>query len=189
MRMHGSGRGWRERVEAHRGWGGGRHGGGMGGGGWGRHRGRMFDQGDLRLITLKLIEEKPRHGYDIIKAIEESLGGAYAPSPGVVYPTLALLVDEGHVSVSEEGGKKLHTITDAGRKFLADNAATIEGVNRRLDAARERFGAGPPPQIVRAMENLRMALRLKLERGPLPQDKVAAIAAALDFAAQQVEQS
>jgi DNA-binding PadR family transcriptional regulator len=180
--MHRCGQDWRERGE-HRGYG--RH-----GGGWGRFRGRLFDQGDLRLIILKLIEEKPRHGYEIIKAIEESLGGAYAPSPGVVYPTLTLLEDLGHLALSaEEGGKKLYAMTDSGRAFLAENAEAVAAVMRRLDAARARFGGGPPPQIVRAMENLRFALRLRMERGELSAEKIAAIAAALDRAAAEVEKS
>jgi DNA-binding PadR family transcriptional regulator len=181
--MHGCGRDRRDWAQEYRGYG--RH-----GGGWGRFRGRLFDQGDLRLITLKLIEEKPRHGYDIIKAVEESLGGAYAPSPGVVYPTLALLEDEGHVALSaEEGGKKLYAITAAGRAFLSDNADAIAAVMRRLEAARARFGGGPPPQIVRAMENLRFALRLRMERGGLSAEQIVEIAAALDRAAAEVEKS
>src|ERR1700723_3383952 len=89
----------------------------------GRHRGlaghmgrraeRVFDQGDLRFVILKLISEQPRHGYEIIKAIEEKVGGAYSPSPGVIYPTLTLLEDLGYVTAADgnEGGKKLHAIT------------------------------------------------------------------------------
>src|SRR5271168_3337781 len=71
---------------------------------------RVFDQGDLRYVILKLISEAPRHGYEIIKAIEEKVGGAYSPSPGVIYPTLTLLEELGHVTVAEHDGKKLHTL-------------------------------------------------------------------------------
>jgi DNA-binding PadR family transcriptional regulator len=148
----------------------------------------VFDPGDLRLIVLKLIAEKPRHGYEVIKAIEEDVGGAYAPSPGVVYPTLQLLEELGHVLLaSAEGGKKLYAITDAGRSFLNDNASAVEAVLKRVENARQIFGGGPPPQILRAMENLRLALRLRLERGALSEERIAEIAAALDAAAAEVE--
>src|SRR5690242_9489834 len=93
----------------------GRHGRGGRWGGGGR-RGRVFDQGDLRLVMLALIAEQPRHGYDIIKALEEMTGGEYSPSPGVIYPTLTLLQEQGLAEAAEaEGGKKLYTATDAGR--------------------------------------------------------------------------
>ncbi|MGE0045284.1 MAG: PadR family transcriptional regulator [Hyphomonadaceae bacterium] len=172
-------------VHKGHGFGGHRH--GWGRGGW-RGRGRMFDQGDLRLIVLTLIREKPRHGYELIKAIEESLGGAYAPSPGVVYPTLQHLEELGHVALaSEEGGKKLYEITAEGRVFLEENKDATDAMQRRLDRAKERFGAGPPAPIVRAMENLRMALRMRIDRGDLSEERVAEIAAALDRAAAEVE--
>jgi DNA-binding PadR family transcriptional regulator len=108
----------------------------------------------------------------------------------VVYPTLTFLEELGQVSLSaEEGGKKLYAITEAGRTFLKENEEAIAGVMRRLEAARARFGGGPPPQLVRAMENLRFALRLRLERGDLSAERVAEIAAALDRAAAEVEKA
>lgn len=168
---------------------GGRHWGArFGGRGGGFRRGRLFDQGDLRLIALSLIAEKPRHGYELMKAIEDALGGAYAPSPGVIYPTLTLLEEMGHVALhSEDGGKKLYAITDAGRAFLTENEAAVSAARARLDAASEAFGGGPAPQIIRAMENLRTALRLKMARGDLTPEHVAAIARVLDEAAAKVE--
>src|SRR5277367_721362 len=95
--------------------------------GYGR-RGRVFDHGDLRLVVLQLIAEKPRHGYEIIKAIEEKVGGAYSPSPGVVYPTLTMLEELGHVTVAEQDGKKLHALTDAGREYLDANRPAIDAL-------------------------------------------------------------
>jgi DNA-binding PadR family transcriptional regulator len=94
------------------------------GGGWSdpneRDLRRFFAHGDLRLVILRLIAEKPRHGYEIIKEIEERVGGAYSPSPGVIYPTLTLLEEVGYVDVTPgEGARKLHTITEAGRSFLS----------------------------------------------------------------------
>jgi DNA-binding PadR family transcriptional regulator len=93
----------------------------------------MFEQGDLKYVILKLLEEKPRHGYDIMKELEEKSGGAYAPSAGTVYPTLQLLEDLGYASVTpEEGGKKIFSITDAGRQYLAQNKSTVEDIFERL---------------------------------------------------------
>jgi DNA-binding PadR family transcriptional regulator len=150
--------------------------------------GRVFDQGDLRWVVLKLISEKPSHGYELIKAIEERLGGAYSPSPGVVYPTLTLLEDLGLAAVVQsEGAKKAYAITPEGEKALADNAAIVEALFQRMAGIAERAGGGPAPQIIRAMENLRLALRLKLERGKLTDAQVADIARALDAAAQAIE--
>src|SRR5262249_6399407 len=98
-----SGRGWRRHGGF--GWSGGRH--GMGGGDMIR-AGRMLAQGDLRLIALALIAEEPRHGYEIIKVLEEKTAGWYAPSPGIVYPTLTYLEEVGYVTAQAEGAKKLY---------------------------------------------------------------------------------
>lgn len=153
--------------------------------------GRFFAHGDLRLVILALIAEKPRHGYEIIKAIEERVGGAYSPSPGVIYPTLTLLEELGHVTVgaSAEGGRKLHEITGQGRAFLEANRPTLDALLARMDEAGRARGDGPAPQVVRAMENLRLALRLRLARGPLSPEQADAVAAALDAAATGVERS
>src|ERR1700761_2872256 len=109
-----------------------RHGFGWGGAGrgLGRHGhgrpGRVFEQGDLRLVLLKLIGDKPSHGYELIKAVEDAVGGAYSPSPGLVYPTLTLLEDLGYAKVAEsEGGKKLFAITPEGEAFLASQEAVV----------------------------------------------------------------
>src|SRR6202163_4310736 len=121
-----------------------------------RHRGaeRVFDKGDLRSVILKLIAEAPRHGYEIIKAIEEKVGGAYSPSPGVIYPTLSLLEELGYVTVeSAEGGKKLYRITEAGDAELADRKTVVDGIFARMAELHERY-EGPSPRIFRAMQNL-----------------------------------
>lgn len=152
--------------------------------------GRFFAHGDLRLVILNLIAGKPRHGYEIIKAIEDQVGGAYSPSPGVVYPTLTLLEELGYVSVSAaEGSKKLHAITDQGEAFLAANRPALDALLTRMAETNEAQGDGPAPQIVRAMGNLKLALRLRLSQGPLTPEQVATIADALDTAAARVEQS
>lgn len=149
--------------------------------------GRFFAHGDLRLVILQLIAEKPRHGYEIIKAIEDRVGGAYSPSPGVIYPTLTMLEETGQVSVSADAGKKLHTITDQGRAFLEANRQVLDALLARMDESARTHGDGPAPQIVRAMENLKLALRLRMARGPLTNEQADAVAAALDTAATTVE--
>jgi DNA-binding PadR family transcriptional regulator len=150
----------------------------------GHGRPRLFDYGDLRLVILALIAERPRHGYELIKAIEERLGGAYAPSPGVVYPTLSMLEDLGHVAVAPaEGGRKLHSITPSGQEHLAANAGALAALVARMDAA---AGTAPPPTIVRAMENVKTALRLRLTGRSVTPEEADALAAALDHAAAQI---
>jgi DNA-binding PadR family transcriptional regulator len=111
--------------------------GDWGGPGRGRHwrgrGGRMFEQGDLKYVILRLLEEKPRHGYDIIKELENRFGGSYAPSPGTVYPTLTMLEDLGYARVvPEEGGKKIYEITDEGRKHLAEHSNTVDDIFERI---------------------------------------------------------
>ena len=139
---------------------------------------------------LHLIDVAPRHGYEIIRAVEEMTGGAYSPSPGVIYPTLTMLDELGQVTASQaEGGRKLHTITPEGQAALAASRAAADEVLRRLAALAETQDDRNAPPIVRAMENLKLALRLRLGRGRLEPGAVAAVAAALDTAAVAVEQS
>ncbi|WP_208509398.1 PadR family transcriptional regulator, partial [Variovorax paradoxus] len=113
----------------------------------GRHgfgAGRVFGHGGLRFVLLQLIADKPSHGYELIKLIEERLGGSYAPSPGVVYPTLTLLEELGHLSVesgAEGGGRKRYTLTDSGREYLAANRETAESMMERLNGGVDGAGA------------------------------------------------
>ena len=151
--------------------------------------GRFFAHGDLRLVILNLIAEKPRHGYEIIKAIEELVGGAYSPSPGVVYPTLTMLEELGHVTVAEQDGKKLHALTDAGQAFLAENRQAVEALQARMAQVAATRAEDPPPSVIRATENLKLALRLKLQHGGMTAEQARTIAAALDAAATAVEQA
>ena len=158
-----------------------RHGGGLR---------RMFDHGDLKFVVLALIAEQPRHGYEIIKEIEHRVGGAYAPSPGVIYPLLTMLEEMGLAQLSaSEGAKKLYAITEQGQAELATNKANVDALFARIASARETFSSGRSPQIVRAMENLKVALRLRMERGPLTETQLQDVAAAIDAAAQAIERS
>src|ERR1700742_488389 len=95
--------------------------GGRGGGRGGFGPGRKLGSGDLQLLLLALRAEKPSHGYELIKALEERSSGYYSPSPGMVYPALTYLEELGHASVTAEGTRKLYSATEAGRKHLADN--------------------------------------------------------------------
>ena len=96
----------------------------------------MFDGGELRLVILALVAEKPRYGYEIIKALGERVGGDYSPSPGVVYPTLTMLEEMGYASASQDqAGRKLYTLTPEGEKVLAESKAQV-------DAIFARFGEG-----------------------------------------------
>jgi DNA-binding PadR family transcriptional regulator len=155
------------------GWGGWR---GFGGGDMVR-AGRMLATGDLRLIALALIAEQPRHGYEIIKVLEEKTAGWYSPSPGIVYPTLTFLEEAGYVTAQAEGAKKLYTITDEGRAYLDENRDFVDAVLERLGAIgskiarmRRRFGGDEdddrrrlPPLVRAALENLREVAGERLE--------------------------
>jgi len=153
-------------------------------------RGRVFEQGDLRLLLLKLIAAKPSHGYELIKAVEESVGGAYAPSPGVVYPTLTLLEDLGYAKpVESEAGKKLYGVTPEGQAWLDSQAEAVAGLNARVEQIAAASRGRDAPQLVRAMENLRTALRLRLARGPLDEVQIDTVAEALDAAARAIERA
>jgi DNA-binding PadR family transcriptional regulator len=149
---------------------------------------RVFDHGDLRLVIMALIEEKPRYGYEIIKALEERVGEGYSPSPGVVYPTLTLLEEVGHATVSEEhGGRKLYTLTEAGKAFLQANRATVDAILARVSESASRRGA--PPEVRRAVENLFTAVRLRLSSRPATEEQIRAIADAIDAAVKAVEKT
>ncbi len=148
-----------------------------GGGGDSFHIGRMLAQGDLKLLALALIAEQPRHGYELIKLLEEKTSGSYSPSPGVVYPTLTFLEEAGYVTAEIEGAKKRYTITEEGRAYLAENRDLAEGILERLaaigrklarrrDAWEQRFGdeaKGVPQLVGAALENLRAAAAKRLK--------------------------
>ena len=155
----------------------------------GRRSGRLFDHGELRLVVLALISERPRHGYEIIKEIEDRVAGTYTPSPGVIYPTLTMLEELGHATVSENEGKKLYAITAEGTAYLAANKSTVDNALQRMQSVNTAHSGGPAPEIMRARENLKLALRLREARGPLTEQQVRDIAAALDAAAVAIERS
>ena len=170
---------------------GGRHGEG---GGEMMRAGRMLAQGDLRLIALALIAEQPRHGYEIIKLLEDKTSGWYSPSPGIVYPTLTYLEEAGYVTAQTEGAKKLYTITEEGRAHLEENRKFIDAVLERLAAIGERAASvrrhfdrdeyrrgddrsGLPTLVRAAIENLREVAAKRLDEDPEAEAKLVEILA------------
>jgi DNA-binding PadR family transcriptional regulator len=136
-----------------------------------------------------MLATKPAHGYDLIKALEDRMGGGYSPSPGVIYPTLTMLEEQGYASLTVEDGKKLYQATAEGEAFLKANQAAVEAIQARVDGIARERSVVPDPRIIRAIENLKTALRLRLAGGPIPDDQVRAIAAAIDAAAAEAERT
>ena len=174
-----------------RSWGGhGRHGFGAGGdgfGGFGRRRG-LYDTEELRLVLLSLIAEQPRHGYDLIREIEERTGGQYAPSPGVIYPTLTMLQDMG--LIAEEGAagtRKVYAATEEGKSYLVQNKDEVAALMARITELKKAQKGDHAP-VRRAMRNLFAALSEKLHS--TDDDETAhKIAAMLDELTQKIERS
>ena len=170
-------------------WGEGRHrGSGMGPRGEGRGRRRLFDNGELRLVLLRLIADTPRHGYDLIREIENLSGGNYAPSPGVIYPTLTLLQDMGLIAeAASDAARKLFAITDAGTGHLTENAQIVAAAMAKLAAMGEQSARTDGMQIRRAMGNLREAVQIRLGRDDVTQEMLHEVTALIDEAAQKIE--
>jgi len=169
-----------------------------GGGDWFRV-GRMLAQGDLKLLALALIAEQPRHGYELIKLIEEKTSGWYSPSPGVVYPTLTFLEEAGYVTAESEGAKKRYTITEEGRAYLEENRDIADMVIERLEAVGKKFARwrraweerhgeqnDVPPLVQAALDNLRAVAAKRLESGEEVEARVVEI---LARAAQDIRSS
>jgi len=151
-------------------------------------RGRMFGTGELRLTMLALIAEQPRHGYELIKAIEEMTGGAYAPSPGAVYPTLQLLEDEGAIEEAEaEGAKKPFAATQQGRDELDARQDEVETLMRRLGRHGERTTTVRSHDLFRAMGNLGSVLKNRARAGKLDERTINEIVDMIDEMAKRIE--
>ena len=175
---HSWGRGWGD------GWG-----SDWGGHGGGRGRRRVFDSAELRLVLLSLIADQPRHGYDLIRAVEEMSHGSYAPSPGVVYPSLTMLQDMGLIDeVKAEGARKAFAVTKEGEAHLKENGEEVEALLERLkDLGSDQRKAGGAP-IKRSVGNLLSALWHRVTREDSDEGTLHKIAAILDEAAQKIEQ-
>ena len=165
--------------------------------------GRFLAHGDLRFLLLKLISEKPSHGYEMIKDIEDRVAGAYTPSPGVIYPTLTLLEELGWVRVAQsDGTKKLFEATEDGRLALDANKTTVDDIMARVDKARAEREATPPDQdgdiaafwkhrhrhreVRHALHELRDALRQRAWDKALSDEQVDAIVDIIRDATRQI---
>jgi DNA-binding PadR family transcriptional regulator len=121
---------------------------------WRGQRRQWFESGDMKYVILKLLREKPMHGYEVMKALEEETSGCYKPSPGTVYPTLQWLDDEGLVKADDVDGKKVYAITDKGREFLSEHKGTVEDIFERVADTINRVVGEPMPEVNRAVGRL-----------------------------------
>lgn len=154
----------------------------------GGRRGRMFGSGELRLVLLKLLEDEPRHGYELIKAVEHLTGGSYTPSPGTVYPTLSLLEDEGLIAPAKgDETRKVYEATDAGRAELKERTEEVELLFARLAGHGEHRRAYATPEMFRAVGNLATVLKNRARSGKLDKDTVREIVDLVDELAKKIE--
>ncbi|MGK3123749.1 DUF2218 domain-containing protein [Candidatus Pantoea formicae] len=148
-------------------------------------RSRTFDYGELRLLLLAIIAQQPSHGYELIHAVNERLGGTYKPSPGVLYPALTWLYDRGYTEIDlEKGGRKRYSITAEGTDFLSANKAAIDML---LARAVPRPQGKSPQAIVEAMDHLKRALSLRAKMEPVETEVLNRIGGIIDVAANQIE--
>jgi DNA-binding PadR family transcriptional regulator len=159
-------------------------------GGGGGRRERMFASGDLKFLVLHVIGQKPAHGYEIIKAIDELVGGDSTPSPGTIYPTLTMLEDLGWIASNpQDGGRKEYRISAEGQTQLEEQREVVERVLAHLAHTKNRAHGRRVPEVMRAMENLAMALRMRLGN-ETPDPAVARrISEIVDRAAVEIERS
>lgn len=154
----------------------------------GGRRGRMFEPGELRLVLLKLIADEPRHGYDLIRAIEELTGGDYAPSPGVIYPTLTLLQDMGLIGEAQaEGARRPFQVTAEGRKHLDDNQEEVGELLGRLEETGSNRRRSQRPEMGRAVGNLMAALKNRVAHEGWNEALLDEVVSILDDAARRIE--
>jgi DNA-binding PadR family transcriptional regulator len=166
--------------------------GGFGPGFWGGPRrhgrsGRWFESGEMRLVILRLIREKPRHGYEIIKALEERLHGCYTPSAGSVYPTLQLLEDQGYVRIVDEGGKKIYHITPEGEAFLDENKDLLSEIGERIRDAMHGVAGGAVGEVNTAFATLTKRVFKDAWRSGPDSERTAKIAEILRRATAEIE--
>ncbi len=152
-------------------------------------RERLFDAGDIRIVLLKLLDEQPSYGYQLIKRMEDRLAGGYTPSAGVVYPTLTMLEEEGLTSATaSESGKKVYSVTDEGRRYLEQHARRLEELFARLDEAGAGFRRGRSPELMKAFMDLRGAVAARMMRGTATPEQIRKIAEAIHAAAKAIDE-
>ena len=154
----------------------------------GRRRGKWFEAGDMKYVILQLLKDKPMHGYEVMKELEEHTHGCYKPSPGTVYPTLQWLEDEGLVSSEEVEGKKVYSITDAGREFLEENKGTIDDIFDRVEEMIDNFVSDPMPDVTRQIGRLVGKIYRTTWRLRDDDEKVAKVSKILEQAMAELEE-
>jgi DNA-binding PadR family transcriptional regulator len=155
--------------------------------GFGGGRERLFDAGDIKLVVLKLLSEQPSYGYQLIKTMEQRLSGGYTPSPGVIYPTLTMLEEEGLIMASSESNKKVYSVTSEGMEYLETNRRRVEQLFERLEEKGRSFERGRSPEILKAFMNLRGAVAARVARKSLTPEELAGITEAINSAAKAID--
>lgn len=152
-------------------------------------RQRFFGHGELRLVMLDILAQNASHGYELIKAIENLTQGNYTPSPGVIYPTLDLLADQGFVSIDEEeSGRKKISITAAGTVWLAEQQESLAHIYERVKARCVGYQLRKNPQMKRALENFKAVLDLKVNQENVSAAQLKQIVGVIDRAALEISQ-
>jgi DNA-binding PadR family transcriptional regulator len=147
----------------------------------------MFEKGDLKYVILDLLKDKPSHGYEVIRALEERFRGFYSPSPGSVYPTLQMLEDMGYVTATQQDGKKVYAITDEGRKFLEENRQSVENIWGRVGGGWNPEFAGELHEIKHELMGLGRLFGREMHEGRLNQHKLHRIREVIAGAAREIE--
>ena len=151
--------------------------------------GRVFEQGDLKYVILQMLDEKPRHGYEIIKELEDRCAGAYSPSPGTVYPTLTMLEDLGYATArTEESGKKIYEITAEGKAYLSENKSTVDDIFDRIAEFGSSFLGDAMKEVHMAFKKVAVATYSNASRNPRDTEKLRGLREVLDRAAKDIEE-
>jgi DNA-binding PadR family transcriptional regulator len=156
--------------------------------GFGSERGRVFGKGDLKYVILDLLQDRPAHGYDLIRALEERFRGFYSPSPGSVYPTLQLLEDLGYVSAAQRDGKKVYSITDEGRKFLEENRRSVDDIWGRAGEGWDPELAAEMREMWREVGGLGRMFGGEMRAGRVDREKLRRIREVIARAAREIEE-
>src|ERR671920_2174122 len=156
-------------------------------GGAGFDHGRVFGKGDLKYVILDLLQDRPAHGYDLIRALEERFRGFYSPSPGSVYPTLQMLEDLGYVSATQRDGKKVYTITDEGRKFLEENQRSVRDIWGRVGGGWDPEVASELHEIRHDVMDLGKLFGQHMREGRIDRDKLVRIRNVISTASREIE--
>lgn len=149
---------------------------------------RMFDRGDLKYVILRLLSEKPMHGYEVMRALEEESGGCYSASPGSVYPTLQMLEDQGYVVCEEKEGKKVYSITQEGRAFLKENGDLVDDILDRVSSFTDRFFNTEMTDLTRSFRKLAQVTFERGLRWSETPDELARVQEILERATREIEE-